>query len=110
LLYQREGWIRLGRKASAEGCHCSPQDLPEFPAAEGDSGRPMTFKRVLLNTCQEEFEGAHEAREVRMHTTLAMYRAFMHWSFGARTRPARCACTPRLPCIGPSCTGVSGRA
>lgn len=24
----------------------------------------MTFKRVLLNTCQEEFEGAQEAREV----------------------------------------------
>ena len=25
----------------------------------------MTFKKVLLNTCQEEFEGTHEAREVR---------------------------------------------
>jgi len=39
------------------------QGLPEFPPAEGES-RPMTFKRVLLNTCQEEFEGAQEAREV----------------------------------------------
>lgn len=25
----------------------------------------MTFKKVLLNTCQEEFEGTHEAREAR---------------------------------------------
>ena len=39
------------------------QGLPEFPPAEGEA-RPMTFKRVLLNTCQEEFEGAQEAREV----------------------------------------------
>jgi hypothetical protein len=38
-----------------------------------------------------------------MHTTLAMYRAFMHWSFGACTRPAMCACTPRLPSIGRLC-------
>ena len=41
----------------------SVQALPEFPAAEGDT-RPMTFRKVLLNTCQEEFEGTHEAREV----------------------------------------------
>ena len=39
------------------------QGLPEFPPAEGES-RPMTFRKVLLNTCQEEFEGAQEAREV----------------------------------------------
>lgn len=41
----------------------SVQALPEFPPAEGDT-RPMTFRKVLLNTCQEEFEGTHEAREV----------------------------------------------
>ena len=40
------------------------QELPEFAPPEGES-RPMTFKRVLLNTCQEEFEGAHEARQAR---------------------------------------------
>lgn len=39
------------------------QGLPEFPSS-GTDARPMTFKRVLLNTCQEEFEGASQAREV----------------------------------------------
>lgn len=39
------------------------QQLPEFPPAEGET-RPMGFKRVLLNTCQEEFEGAAAARQV----------------------------------------------
>ena len=40
------------------------QQLPEFPPPEGER-RPMSFRRVLLNTCQEEFEGAAAAREVR---------------------------------------------
>lgn len=35
--------------------------LPEFPPLEGES-KPMTFRRVLLNTCQEEFEGAAAQR------------------------------------------------
>ena len=39
------------------------QQLPEFPPPEGER-RPMSFRRVLLNTCQEEFEGAAAAREV----------------------------------------------
>ena len=39
------------------------QALPEFPPGEGET-RPMTFRKVLLNTCQEEFEGTHAAREV----------------------------------------------
>ena len=46
-----------------------PQELPEFPAPEGEA-RSMTFKRVLLNTCQEEFEGAHQARAVRLPMCL----------------------------------------
>ena len=45
------------------------QELPEFPAPEGEN-RTMTFKRVLLNTCQEEFEGAHQARAVRIPVSL----------------------------------------
>ncbi|CAM6091252.1 unnamed protein product [Calypogeia fissa] len=42
--------------------------LPEFPPAEpGD--RPITFRRVLLNTCQSEFEGADALRaEIRQLT------------------------------------------
>lgn len=43
------------------GCSCL-QLLKDFPPAEGET-KPMTFKRVLLNTCQEEFEGTAEARQ-----------------------------------------------
>jgi hypothetical protein len=35
--------------------------LPEFPPLEGED-KPMTFRRILLNTCQEEFEGAEKSR------------------------------------------------
>lgn len=42
---------------------CMLQQLPEFPPPEGER-RSMSFRRVLLNTCQEEFEGAAAAREV----------------------------------------------
>eukprot|EP00240_Pyramimonas_obovata_P000669 CAMPEP_0118933126 /NCGR_PEP_ID=MMETSP1169-20130426/11361_1 /TAXON_ID=36882 /ORGANISM="Pyramimonas obovata, Strain CCMP722" /LENGTH=548 /DNA_ID=CAMNT_0006875853 /DNA_START=132 /DNA_END=1774 /DNA_ORIENTATION=+ len=35
--------------------------LAEFPPAEGED-KPMTFRRILLNTCQEEFEGAAAQR------------------------------------------------
>lgn len=41
------------------------QALPQFPPAAGNS-RPISFRKVLLNTCQEEFEGATAAREVRL--------------------------------------------
>ncbi|BDA41688.1 Eukaryotic translation initiation factor isoform 4G-1 [Coccomyxa sp. Obi] len=51
----------------AQLCDRLSKGLPEFPPAEGEA-RPMTFKRVLLNTCQEEFEGAQEAREALKST------------------------------------------
>merc|ERR1719324_795808 len=38
------------------------KEVPEFPSApaeDGTPGKPMAFRRVLLNTCQEEFEGAN---------------------------------------------------
>ena len=38
------------------------QELPNFDGGAADSSR--TFRRVLLNTCQEEFEGAANSREV----------------------------------------------
>jgi hypothetical protein len=41
------------------------QGLPEFPSTTAADARPMSFRRVLLNTCQEEFEGAKELRAVR---------------------------------------------
>jgi len=46
----------------ADVCLRLSKELPEFPSAE-PGGKPTTFKRVLLNTCQEEFEGAGKARE-----------------------------------------------
>jgi len=61
-------------KAVAEPTFCSlysklcvklSMALPEFPPAEGEQ-RSMTFRRILLNTCQEEFEGAAAARATVM--------------------------------------------
>ncbi len=53
----------------------SMQALPEFPPGEGES-RPMTFRKVLLNTCQEEFEGTHEAREVMNMPLHCLHRKY----------------------------------
>ena len=36
--------------------------LPSFPSDE-PGGKEITFKRVLLNNCQEEFEGADKLRK-----------------------------------------------
>lgn len=44
-------------------------NLPSFPADEPD-GKKITFKRVLLNICQEAFEGADKMRqEIRQMTS-----------------------------------------
>lgn len=43
--------------------------LPQFPADE-PGGKQITFKRVLLNICQEAFEGADKMRqEIRQMTS-----------------------------------------
>ena len=42
--------------------------LPSFPSEEA-GGKEITFKRVLLNNCQEQFEGADKLKEeVRLMT------------------------------------------
>jgi len=48
----------------ADLCNYLAPRVPEFPADPklGTDAKPMGFKRVLLNTCQEEFEGAAAAR------------------------------------------------
>ncbi|KAM7267871.1 hypothetical protein ACFE04_010037 [Oxalis oulophora] len=46
----------------AQLCADLNEKLPPFPSDEPD-GREITFKRVLLNTCQEAFEGADKLRE-----------------------------------------------
>ncbi|KAL6984926.1 Eukaryotic translation initiation factor isoform 4G-1 [Sarracenia purpurea var. burkii] len=46
----------------AQLCSDLNEKLPQFPSDEPD-GKQITFKRVLLNKCQEEFEGAAKARE-----------------------------------------------
>lgn len=45
-------------------CHPSPgaQALPEFPAPGEER---VSFKKLLANTCQEEYEATEEARAVR---------------------------------------------
>eukprot|EP01018_Ginkgo_biloba_P036008 Gb_34750 [translate_table: standard] len=43
--------------------------LPQFPSDEA-GGKPIAFKRILLNICQEEFEGADNLRaEIKQMTT-----------------------------------------
>ncbi|XP_052199387.1 eukaryotic translation initiation factor-like [Diospyros lotus] len=46
----------------AQLCSDLDKKLPPFPADEPD-GKEITFKRVLLNNCQEAFEGADKLRE-----------------------------------------------
>ncbi|XP_062157558.1 eukaryotic translation initiation factor [Alnus glutinosa] len=43
-------------------CSDLNEKLPPFPSEEAD-GKDITFKRVLLNICQEAFEGAEQLRE-----------------------------------------------
>lgn len=47
----------------ADLCLKLSAELPSFPPPEGED-KPMSFTRILLNTCQDEFEGAEQAREV----------------------------------------------
>ena len=48
----------------AELCRRLGAELPELAPLEGET-QPQSFQRLLLNTCQEEFEGTNDAREVR---------------------------------------------
>ena len=43
-------------------CSDLNEKLPTFPSDE-PGGKEITFKRVLLNICQEAFEGADKLRE-----------------------------------------------
>ncbi|XP_050384386.1 eukaryotic translation initiation factor [Argentina anserina] len=43
-------------------CSDLNEKLPKFPSDEPD-GKEITFKRVLLNNCQEAFDGAEKLRE-----------------------------------------------
>lgn len=54
----------------AELCSDLNVKLPPFPSNE-PGGKEITFKRVLLNNCQEAFEGADKMREeIRQMTAL----------------------------------------
>ncbi|RDX79443.1 Eukaryotic translation initiation factor isoform 4G-1 [Mucuna pruriens] len=46
----------------AQLCSDLDEKLPPFPSEE-PGGKEITFKRVLLNNCQEAFEGADNLRE-----------------------------------------------
>lgn len=48
----------------ADLCVRLSKELPSFPPPAG-TDRPVAFGQILLNTCQDEFEGAEVAREVR---------------------------------------------
>ncbi|KAJ8562168.1 hypothetical protein K7X08_011459 [Anisodus acutangulus] len=54
----------------AQLCSDLNEKLPQFPSDE-PGGKEITFKRVLLNNCQEAFEGADKLRdEARQMTAL----------------------------------------
>lgn len=58
----------------ADLCVSLSSALPEFPDPD-DPTKPQTFRRVLLNTCQVEFEGAKELRrEVKAMVDPAQVR------------------------------------
>lgn len=46
----------------AQLCSVLNEKLSSFPSDEPDS-KPITFKRLLLNNCQEAFEGADKLRQ-----------------------------------------------
>ncbi|KAL5699012.1 hypothetical protein ACHQM5_029974 [Ranunculus cassubicifolius] len=49
-------------------CSYLNEKLPSFPSDE-PNGKEITFKRILLNNCQEAFEGAENLRaEIRQLT------------------------------------------
>ncbi|XP_021756775.1 eukaryotic translation initiation factor-like [Chenopodium quinoa] len=53
----------------AKLCSDLNEKLPPFPAEEA-GGKEVTFKRILLNNCQEAFEGADNLRaELRLMTS-----------------------------------------
>jgi translation initiation factor 4G len=50
----------------AELCEALAQQLPELAPPKGET-KPMSFQRLLLNHCQDQFEGTLERRKV--HTS-----------------------------------------
>ncbi len=47
----------------AELCRRLGAELPELSPPDGET-QPMSFQKLLLNTCQDEFEGTADARAV----------------------------------------------
>jgi hypothetical protein len=66
----------------ADLCADLGKELPSFPPAEGDT-KPITFRRVLLNTCQDEFEAAEDARRVSVCVRLCV--CVYVWEGGGNT-------------------------
>ena len=64
LLYRQAIWEPTFCSLYAEVCVRLSKHLPEFPPAEGED-KPMTFRRVLLNTCQ--------ARRRPLMSTVRLY-------------------------------------
>eukprot|EP00210_Caulerpa_lentillifera_P003280 g3131.t1 len=47
----------------AELCERLSTSIPDFPPLEGERQK-LTFRRILLNTCQDEFEGVENSRKL----------------------------------------------
>lgn len=63
----------------AQLCSDLNEKLPPFPSDE-PGGKEITFKRVLLNNCQEAFEGADNLREEVRQMTAPQIQVDRVWA------------------------------
>ncbi len=87
-----------------ELCVSLSKELPHFPPPLG-SDKAITFRQILLNTCQDEFESAADGREVRTGRQLphSAPRRSAAWASSGPAGVAEC-CTHRSAGVAECCT------
>ena len=63
----------------AELCEALAQQLPELAPPKGET-KPMSFQRLLLNHCQDQFEGTLERRKVHTLVVWGVCRVLQNGS------------------------------
>jgi hypothetical protein len=56
----------------ADLCLKLADELPSFPPPAG-ADKPVSFRQILLNTCQDEFEGAENLRQVCIQAYVCLH-------------------------------------
>lgn len=90
----------------ADLCLHLSKELPSFPPPAG-SDKPLAFRQILLNTCQDEFEEAMTQREVGAASWAGMWRVVWCVCGVLHVRTAHRA---RMGCMGNRARGGGGRA